>query len=94
MYIKSMIHDDVRVKLLNFRITKPIRSSAAPRFSSSTPKDNSLLATKGFKICVKPNKSSKRFRSRVEKIIHTNEKKRKQKALVEEAVLNFHGSNE
>ncbi|CAN1851695.1 hypothetical protein LINPERHAP1_LOCUS40299 [Linum perenne] len=84
----KQIHDDVRLKLLNLWITKPTRSPVAPRVSSSTPKDDDLLATKGFKMRVKPNKSSKRFRSRVEKIIDTNEKKRKQKALVEEAVIN------
>ncbi|CAN1336500.1 Protein FAR1-RELATED SEQUENCE 9 [Linum perenne] len=57
--------------------------------SASTPKDDDLLTTTGFKMRVNPNKSSKRMKSSNEKIKSTNEKKRKQKKLVEDTVREF-----
>ncbi|CAN1799562.1 hypothetical protein LINPERHAP1_LOCUS22163 [Linum perenne] len=89
----KQLHEDVCAKLFHLRFVKPTRTPTQPRGSASTPKDDDLLATKGFKMRVNPNKSSKRMQSSNEKIRTTNANKRKQKKLIEKTILEVMGRN-
>ncbi|CAN1132915.1 Protein FAR1-RELATED SEQUENCE 3 [Linum perenne] len=85
----KQLHEDVCAKLLHLRVVDPTRTPSKQRASASTPKDDDLITTVGFKMRVNLKKSSKRMKSSNEKIKSINEKKRKQKKLVEDTVREF-----
>ncbi|CAN0899241.1 Protein FAR-RED ELONGATED HYPOCOTYL 3 [Linum grandiflorum] len=85
----TQLRIEVRATLVAIRAERPQPNFIIPTCShstDSTPPDDALLSTKGFKKRENPNKSTKRLQSKIQKIAATIQKKKKDKAFIEMTV--------